>query len=592
MATKPTASVAWAQSDIVDGTSGQNNKVQPPASYETEGWSYNETPARNYDNYNKNAVGAWIEYLDAATVRGPTYKVAAADATTDAKNQADAVCDGTADDFDINFALATVEAAGGGTVVLSEGTFQLAASVMIRDNTHLLGMGVGATTLFLTAGASDPYLVAVTGANNGGVARMSLDGNRASRSVDDSGIIISTGSDITFRDLEIFNVGQLTSAGGDGVQLNIGSNMRFDAVKVQNCDGDGFAVESQSGSYASFTRCSASSCGGNGFYTQGVRGAFSDCYALSCLLSGFAEAGPGISGALYSSYSGCEVSNCGTSAVASAGMILNSYARASGCHVAGQNGGDGIEVIGEQSVLTGCRVDATAEESGIVLAGIQSIASGCVSSGNQKMGFELGANYAATNGCIAFGNTDRGFEIGGAIEGAVISGCTATGNTADGVDIRGTECIVTGTIARANSENGFESSGVRCIITGCTAAGNAHDGIHVEGGDAFVTNNYVVGNGTAGSTGYNGINMAGSTQAVVLNNVVRQGAGLGGNGQEFGVLCGVGTNVSGNDLLASSISLASADAISGSPVTTPRYLWNGSANEENSEDNANRVTTQ
>lgn len=86
--------------------------------------------------------------------------VASASATTAEKARADWVCDGTADDVQIQAAINAVKAAGGGQVVLSSGTFNLAARLVIEGaddvdveiDIHLRGQGPKSTTLAAGAG--------------------------------------------------------------------------------------------------------------------------------------------------------------------------------------------------------------------------------------------------------------------------------------------------------------------------------------------------------------------------------------------------------------------------------------------------------
>lgn len=81
--------------------------------------------------------------------------VAANDSATVVKNKADYVCDGVADDVQIQAALDAAKSQGGGIVQLSEGTFNLAAQLNITGNTDednadgvvLLGCGQQATFL-------------------------------------------------------------------------------------------------------------------------------------------------------------------------------------------------------------------------------------------------------------------------------------------------------------------------------------------------------------------------------------------------------------------------------------------------------------
>lgn len=91
-----------------------------------------------------------------------TLYVAASGATAAEKARADYVCDGTADEAEINAALVAIRAAGGGTVLLSAGSFTLAAPVAVEgsDNVndvravHLTGMGTGVTQLNVPTGVT------------------------------------------------------------------------------------------------------------------------------------------------------------------------------------------------------------------------------------------------------------------------------------------------------------------------------------------------------------------------------------------------------------------------------------------------------
>jgi len=84
--------------------------------------------------------------------RTATLVVAASDAFALSKSQADYVCDGTADQVEINAALAALPASGG-EVVLSEGNFAIAASITPATNSKIRGQGM-ATKLTGAAGIS------------------------------------------------------------------------------------------------------------------------------------------------------------------------------------------------------------------------------------------------------------------------------------------------------------------------------------------------------------------------------------------------------------------------------------------------------
>jgi hypothetical protein len=71
-----------------------------------------------------------------------TWVVAAVDSVAPEKANADYVCDGVADEVQITAALA-----GGGRVVLLDGTYVLSAAATLISGVALVGMGAGVSTL-------------------------------------------------------------------------------------------------------------------------------------------------------------------------------------------------------------------------------------------------------------------------------------------------------------------------------------------------------------------------------------------------------------------------------------------------------------
>ncbi len=59
------------------------------------------------------------------------------------EDEVDYLCDGTADDVEINAAVAAAASAGGGKVILLEGTYTLAAYITLSGNVTIEGMGYG-----------------------------------------------------------------------------------------------------------------------------------------------------------------------------------------------------------------------------------------------------------------------------------------------------------------------------------------------------------------------------------------------------------------------------------------------------------------
>ena len=81
-----------------------------------------------------------------------TFVVAANDSTADGKASADYVCDGTADETEINAALSVATTSGYRRVLLLEGTFNLTAGLTVEADDMLEGQGFG-SILKLVSGA-------------------------------------------------------------------------------------------------------------------------------------------------------------------------------------------------------------------------------------------------------------------------------------------------------------------------------------------------------------------------------------------------------------------------------------------------------
>lgn len=119
-----------------------------------------------------------VTTLNAPTGRGATYVVATSDAPTLVKTQATYVCDGTADDVQIQAALDA--AVSGDSVLVIGNTGSLAATVNVTNNgVTLISYG---TTLTATANMTTD-MIYVTG-DNVTVRGFTLNGNRAVRTAD------------------------------------------------------------------------------------------------------------------------------------------------------------------------------------------------------------------------------------------------------------------------------------------------------------------------------------------------------------------------------------------------------------------------
>lgn len=128
--------------------------------------------------------------------RGATYVVAASDSPAHVKAQADYVADGTADNVEIQAAIDALPA-GGGTVLLTEGTFTIAngGSIYVRSYLTLEGMGKS-TVLTLVNGANATPVITNTidtAYTQVTVTNLRIEGNSASTTGAVNGIYFNNG---------------------------------------------------------------------------------------------------------------------------------------------------------------------------------------------------------------------------------------------------------------------------------------------------------------------------------------------------------------------------------------------------------------
>lgn len=155
---------------------------------------------------------------DAPVGRSATYYVAASDAPDYEQAQADIVCDGTADDVQIQYGLDNYE-----SVHLSRGTFNIATTVTVSSGEGLMGEGTDPAGTVLKAITNlNDYVVEVTDAATYAeqpyMSDLRIDGNKANQSGTPNAVSIDSHQGI-YRNITVVN------AKGHGVyiQLNFAS---------------------------------------------------------------------------------------------------------------------------------------------------------------------------------------------------------------------------------------------------------------------------------------------------------------------------------------------------------------------------------
>jgi parallel beta-helix repeat protein len=181
---------------------------------------------------------SWKELGGASGKRTATIIVAANDSLD--KTRADYVCDGIADQEEINNAINALPTSGG-RVLLLEGTYNISAPITIlKNNVILEGQGVG-TKLFLVNGANCHVIQVgneTTALEGIRIASLSIDGNRANQTVYDTyGIYFY---------------------GGSGYLI---TKSRVEDCKIENCNGSGIYL-----SYSDYNTITGNQANSNSTY--------------------------------------------------------------------------------------------------------------------------------------------------------------------------------------------------------------------------------------------------------------------------------------------------------------------------------------
>ena len=167
-----------------------------------------------------------------APVRAASIIIAASNATSQWKSQATAICDGTSDQVEINNYLA-----GGNTVQLSPGTFNISGVVYLNSNTRLYGQGNATIINLLGAG------IYVKDVNNTEIDHLMISGTMDWNVVNAAITIIAKSSNISGVNVHDLSI---TAKGRDHVDIVATSkqvsNLIFSNIDANNPDGFGFIL--------------------------------------------------------------------------------------------------------------------------------------------------------------------------------------------------------------------------------------------------------------------------------------------------------------------------------------------------------------
>ncbi|MBA7641704.1 hypothetical protein ES703_49389 [subsurface metagenome] len=200
--------------------------------------------------------------------RVATLLVAASDALDRTRAQADYICDGVADDVEINAALLALPAGIQGRVVLSEGTFNIVDSITIPASNITL-RGQGRSTFIDGDGlATGEHGIVISGVTNVCVKKLSIQTDNGGDKTCHA-IFVSDGAN----DFEIEYV-TIVASDSDGIHIE-GTNIVFGYIHdchIEGADDYGIQVNPDAGNYMHrlhIVSCDITGTGISGIYFAG-----------------------------------------------------------------------------------------------------------------------------------------------------------------------------------------------------------------------------------------------------------------------------------------------------------------------------------
>lgn len=394
----------------------------------------------------------WADYNGGATIY-----VAASDASAASKALASYVCDGVADEVEIQAALVALPAQGG-RVLLSEGIFTISAAFSTAAFGSVLeGQGSGGTVIRAVAGGGAPINTNLINlSHQRSIARnFRIDGTKVSNGALTGMGLIAVGAD----DVLVENIWAINSAGLGIAIAGVVSN-----VTVVNCIVD--AAASALGGYL---------CRSSGAYPAKI---------INCVARGNTGAG--------------FVNDVGTTHFI-------------GCHAFG-NTSFGYNLAANDIKVIGCSAIANSSH-GFYVTGVRGVIDGgCSADSNSLSGFYVDSNavFTTIRNCSAFLNAANNGAVNIEAADCLVENCNLYQNGWYGIRSVGARVMIVGNrltdngTAAAATYDGIISTGNDCFIAGNyvrkgVASANKHRyGIVISGSNSYLGLNDVYDSGVTG----------------------------------------------------------------------------------------------
>ncbi len=465
------------------------NTASRPAS-PTAGMLYYDTTTNQLIQYNGTK---WVNNGSEA------YLVAANDSSQQDKDAADFVADGTADDVEIQSALDRADPASvtsgarkSGKVYLFAGTYNIAASLSVKNNTVLAGSGRG--TLLKFANITGTSVNMITNSDTGGtvstgitIQDMQLDGNKSvNLTGTQNGIYLNKSGN---------GSGSTAKQGSKLLNLYI-ANFRTNNVQITN--------SSANNTISNVTSVTAA---GAGFYLGGTGASNNNNTFTNNLAQGNGANGFTLDGASFNTLSG-------NTAEGNTGVGISLTSTSGTNNVTGNNA--------RNNTSYGISVGSSTSNN---------ISSNTASS-NGASGIYIGASsyYTTVSSNNTSSNTGSGIMLDSAGRGSV-TGNTSYSNTVNGINANNSGLTTISGNSIYSNPTGIYISGTSSDdgnITGNNISNSSSYGIQTLNMDrTTINNNRIVDSG--GATDNNGIYLSSSTSNSITGNTITDGTPSGTN---------------------------------------------------------------
>ncbi len=148
----------------------------------------------------------------------------------------------TDDRASIQAAIDAVSVAGGGIVIIQEGTYLFGSALIYKSNVAIRGLGRGATTLKVADSADDHGFNTSATVADASIESMTIDGNRTGQAGGTRAHCIRSADDmerVVFRDLHILN----SSGYGIGLQGTADDTGLLEDILIENCHIESSGVD-------------------------------------------------------------------------------------------------------------------------------------------------------------------------------------------------------------------------------------------------------------------------------------------------------------------------------------------------------------